>query len=108
MKVLYIFVVVLLVFFCVSIDARNTKLSGGTYRYVNKKSGKTHYVGATNNFNRRHKEHVRSGHYYTGSNYKLKKNFMSTTNKQRLANTEKRQIKKHSPYANKNIGGGGL
>lgn len=71
-KIYTLLVFTVLVFFCLSIDARKSKASGGTYRYVNSK-GRTHYVGATNNFNRRHKEHVRHGDYYAGKSYKLKK-----------------------------------
>ena len=108
MRSICLFFIVILVFYCLPIYGRNIKSSGGTYRYVHKNSGRTHYVGATNNFNRRHKEHVRSGHYYTGSNYNFKKNYMTTSNKKHLANIEKNQIKKHNPIANKYKGGGGL
>ena len=107
-KIYTLLVFTILVFFCLSIDARKSKASGGTYRYVNNNSGRTHYVGATNNFNRRHKEHVRQGDYYTGNRYKLKKNYMSTSNKQHMAETERRHIKKYNPIANRNRGGGGL
>ena len=101
MKYLYFIVCFLFLFACPVVARRS---GGGTYRYVNKRSGKTHYVGATNNFQRRHNEHVRSDHYYTKPEYKFVKNHMTGN----YAKTEREQIKKYKPLANKNRGGGGL
>lgn len=84
-----------------------SKKTGGTYRYVNRRSKRTHYVGATNDFSRRHSEHINNNDYYTGNDYKIIKNYMKN-NVKNMANTERNLIKKHNPVANRNKGGGGL
>jgi len=80
---------------------------GGTYRYVNKYSGRVHYVGTTNNFRRRHSEHVRDNHYYAGKNYKLIKNPMHKASSEQRYKAEIHEIKKYKPVANIHRGGNG-
>ena len=88
--------------------ARYTRGSSGTYRYVNRQSGKTHYVGATNNFRRRNREHQRAGHYYANpSKYKLVKNNMGRSSQEKRYQKEKEDIKYYQPIANKYRGGNG-
>lgn len=98
----------ILVTILVNVYSRHTRASRGTYRYVNKHSGRTHYVGATNNFHRRHREHQRAGHYYANSNtYKLVKNYMPHSSHEKIYQREVKQIKQYNPLANKVRGGNG-
>lgn len=105
MKILMRILFLIFLYSCCLIDA---KKNGGVYRYIHKNSGKTHYVGATNNFKRRHSEHVRDNRYFTNDNYNVKKYYMETSNKNNLANKERQYINKYKPVANKKKGGGGL
>lgn len=102
-----VFLFVLFCIFVLTLARRHTYKNGGTYRYVNKQTKETHYVGATNNFERRHSEHKKAD-YYASSNYKYVTNNMPKANKHEVAREEKRQIHKYKPNANKNKGGGGL
>lgn len=103
-----VFLIILFCMFILTLARRQTYKNGGTYRYVNKNTGKTHYVGATNDFNRRHAEHKRADYYASSSNYKYVTNNMPNANKQQVAHEERRQINQYKPSANRNRGGGGL
>lgn len=65
---------------------------GGVYFY--RCRNRVHYVGRTNNFERRHKEHVRDGRYF--ANCRMDKFVTSDRNR-----IEKYYIKKYQPPANK-------
>jgi len=80
---------------------------GGVYSYVNKNTHKTHYVGMTNDFNRRHNEHKSAKHYYASPNYELKKTYMTGATRNEMYQEEKQQIKDKNPVANKHPGGNG-
>ena len=79
----------------------------GVYSYVDKKTGKTHYVGMTNDFDRRDKEHKSAKHYYASSKYELQKINMPGVSRNKMYEEEKRQIKNKKPVANKYAGGNG-
>lgn len=79
----------------------------GVYSYSNKKTGKSHYVGMTNNFDRRDREHKAYHDYYTSSNYKFEKMNMPGASRKQMYQEEKRQIKNKHPVANKYSGGNG-
>ena len=102
----FIHILILCLFFVnIVIEARRSY--GGTYSYVNKNTHRTHYVGATNNFDRRHNEHKNAGHYYTGSNYQFKKNHMPHSTSEERYQEERNQIRRENPVANKYAGGNG-
>lgn len=79
----------------------------GVYLYIDKKTGKTHYVGMTNDFDRRDKEHKTAKHYYSSSKYEFKKINMPGVSRNKMYDEEKRQIKNKNPIANKSSGGNG-
>ena len=103
MNIKYILVFIICTFNIIVASRRYS----GTYRYVNKNTGRTHYVGATNNFNRRHFEHVKNNKYYTKNNYVMIKNYMPYSSSDEIYHVEKQQIKKYKPVANKHKGGNG-
>ncbi len=98
--ILFLFIILL------HINEVLTKSRGGVYRYVNKHTHRTHYVGATNDFSRRHNEHKSDKRYFTGDNYEMKRKHMSG-NPERKFSEEIRQIHKYNPVANKHSGGNG-
>jgi len=82
-------------------------LNQGVYTYVNKKTDIAHYVGMTNNFDRRDKEHKAADAYYTSSKYRLEKTNMPGATREQMYQEEKRQIKDKKPIANIYAGGNG-
>lgn len=81
---------------------------GGTYHYAHRKTGRIHYVGTTNNFERRHKEHRRAHHYYANTRqYKLTTHPMPDSSPYQRFNKEKVLIRQMKPVANKHPGGNG-
>lgn len=97
----------LFLFLLINTLAAGRQHSGGVYSYVNKNSHKVHYVGMTNDFNRRHNEHKLANHYYASPNYELKKTYMTGASRNDMYEEEKRQIKNKHPIANKHPGGNG-
>jgi uncharacterized protein YxeA len=69
---------------------------GGVYFYRNRKTNRVHYVGKTNNFARRNKEHKRDRRYFSGAKYRMDKFY--TDNRD---NIEKYYINRYNPPANK-------
>ena len=98
-----------MVMFFICVHARGLRAGNrGVYHYVHRHSGRIHYVGATNNFNRRHKEHQTARHYYTDSTkYKLKRFSMPHSTHQEIFKKEKEMIRHTNPVANKHPGGNG-
>lgn len=80
--------------------------SGGIYHYSDRNTGRVQYVGATNNFARRHSEHVRGGDSYANNYYQTFP--MKGATKGQVAEAERSHIKYFQPSSNKNKGGGGL
>lgn len=81
---------------------------GGTYYYAHRKNGRIHYAGATNNFERRHKEHRKAHHYYADTRYyKRVTQPMPHSSPQQRFNKEKILIRQMKPVANKHPGGNG-
>jgi uncharacterized protein YxeA len=69
---------------------------GGVYLYRKRSTGSVAYVGMTNNFKRRHGEHIRNNRYFTGNNYRMDK-FYVDKGKEKI---EKYYIQKYAPEAN--------
>lgn len=81
----------------------------GAYRARNRKTGRVDYQGETNNLNRRHGEHRRSGAKHANSrshDLEFKVADGRSTSKTRRKH-ENRKIKEHRPKYNKRGGGGG-
>jgi len=100
---IFIFIMFLLAERFINVIARPL---GGVYAYVNRYTGEAHYIGATNNFDRRHNEHKYDKKYFAGKNYEMKKTYMAD-NAERRYSEEKKQINKYKPIANKYAGGNG-
>lgn len=99
-KILIILLIVM--YMMLDVDARRGRISGsGVY------TERAHYVGMTNNFSRRHREHVNAEHYYTGPNYKLEKTYMPNSSREAMYRAEKRAISEEELVANKHPGGNG-
>ena len=99
--------IIFLLIFYIQLFTIECKKGAGTYRYVNKNTGRTHYVGATNNFRRRHSEHKKKNKYYTKFNYVMIKNHMPKSSSEEIYSEEVNQIKKYNPVLNKHRGGNG-
>lgn len=91
-----------IIFLLIAVDCKRSR--GGTYRYTSKSSGRTAYVGATNNFNRRRSEHSNK---YPSSSYTYKENYMPKATSEQRYSQEKRDIKNYGPTDNKYAGGNG-
>lgn len=103
-----IVIVVLLLVVCVDGRRGGGRYGRGTYHYVHRKSGRVHYVGTTNNFERRHKEHRKAHHYYADTRYyKLTTHPMPDSSPHQRFNKEKVLIRQMKPVANKHPGGNG-
>jgi len=88
-------------------DKHYKTLKQGVYTYVDKKTKEAQYVGMTNDFDRRDKEHKAANDYYASSNYILQKTNMPGASREEMYREEKRQIKDKHPVANKYSGGNG-
>lgn len=97
----------LLVLFYSFLVCAKRKSSGGVYVYSNKQTGRAEYVGTTNNFDRRHKEHVRENHYYTNNKYDYTTYEMNKSTIEQRYQAERDLIKELNPKANKSKGGNG-
>lgn len=91
---------IFLILLAVSIECKR----GGTYRYNKKSTGRTAYVGATNDFNRRRSEH---SHKYPSTSYTYTENNMPRASSEQRFSQEKRDIKRYKPTDNKYAGGNG-
>lgn len=95
----------LVVIFVLFALAEAKRASGGVYVYTNKKTGAAEYAGKTNNFDRRHREHVRAGHYYADHVYNTIPMPWATT--EQMYQMERDLIGILNPRANKVKGGNG-
>lgn len=91
MNINYIFKYLLLICLIISCQA-----NGGIYFYRNKYTNKVAYVGKTNNFVRRHKEHTRNNRFFANEKYRMDK-YNTDTN---IDYKESYYIKKYRPSGN--------
>jgi len=98
-------IVAILILLIIGTECRGRRnANAGVYTYTHKNTGQYAYVGTTNNFERRHREHQYADHYYASSDYNYNTYSMpGATPAERYA-AEK--VVTH-PEANKHPGGNG-
>lgn len=89
-KIMLIFLIGIL-----SVYSKYTR--GGVYFYRNRRSNKVAYVGRTNNFERRHKEHVRNGREFSDQRYYRMDRYYTN---EHVPKKEAYYIKKYKPEYN--------
>jgi predicted GIY-YIG superfamily endonuclease len=105
-KLIYVYIQNITIF--MPIKKKICNKGGGVYRYENKKTGNTIYIGRTVDFVRRSNEHtLNKNSTFTNKGNKIIRTYVSNPekNKKKISQLEKKMIAKYNPSANKNKGG---